>query len=113
MKNLFIITIALVAGLNSFGQNTTEFNTDKPELECDIITFDTATNVMEFSGNVNFKTDIIELQNADKIILNKETNEIIVSGTFKYTFDGTIQIPDNSENKIMRYKIGERIAYLE
>ena len=40
-------------------------------------------------------------------------NEIIVSGLAEFTIDGAIQFSEKSEKKIMRYKIGERIAYVE
>jgi lipopolysaccharide assembly outer membrane protein LptD (OstA) len=112
MKKLFL-AIALMIGLNSFAQDKTEIKIDKPEFKCDVVKFDKETNTIEFSGNVSFKTDIIELENADKILLNKETNEIIVSGLAEFTIDGAIQISEKAEKKIMRYKIGERIAYVE
>ena len=112
MKNLFL-AIALIIGLNSFAQDKTEIKDDKTEFKCDVVKFDKETNTIELLGNVSFKTDIIELENADKILLNKETNEIIVSGLAEFTIDGAIQISEKAEKKIMRYKIGERIAYVE
>jgi lipopolysaccharide assembly outer membrane protein LptD (OstA) len=112
MKNLFL-AIALMIGLNSFAQDKTEIKDDKPEFKCDVVKFDKETNTIELLGNVSFKTDIIELEKADKIILNKETNEIIVSGLAEFTIDGAIQISEKSDKKIMRYKIGERTAYVE
>jgi len=112
MKNLFL-AVALMIGLNAFAQDSTEINVDKPEFKCDVIKFDKETNTIELLGNVSFKTDIIELENADKILLNNETNEIIVSGLTEFTIDGTIQISQKAEKKIMRYTIGERIAYVE
>lgn len=112
MKNLFL-AIALIMGLNSFAQDKTEINIDKPEFKCDLVKFNSETNTTEFSGNVSFKTDIIELEHVEKIFLNNVTNEIIVSGMGEFTIDGAIQISENSQNKIMKYKIGERIAYVE
>ena len=112
MKNLFL-AIALMIGLNSFAQDKTEIKDDKPEFKCDVVKFDKETNTIELLGNVSFKTDIIELEKVDKIILNKETNEIIVSGLAEFTIDGAIQISEKSDKRIMRYKIGERIAYVE
>jgi lipopolysaccharide assembly outer membrane protein LptD (OstA) len=98
MKNLFL-AIALMIGLNSFAQDKTEIKDDKPEFKCDVVKFDKETNTIELLGNVSFKTDIIELEKADKIILNKETNEIIVSGLAEFTIDGAIQISEKSENE--------------
>lgn len=112
MKNLFL-AIALMIGLDSFAQDKTEIKDDKPEFKCDLVKFDKETNTIELLGNVSFKTDIIELENADKILLNKETNEIIVSGLAEFTIDGAIQISEKAEKKRMRYTIGDRIAYIE
>lgn len=105
MKNLFL-AIVLLIGQSSFAQ-------DKPEFKCDVIKYDTETKMTELSGNVSFKTDIIALEKADKILVNNETNEIIVSGLAEFSFDGSIQIAEKAEMKIMRYRVGERIAYLE
>lgn len=112
MKNLFI-AIALMIGLNSFAQDKTEIKVDKPEFKCDVVKFDKEANTMEFLGNVSLKTDIIELEHADKILLNNKTNEIIVSGLAEFTIDGAIQFSEKTKKKIMRYKIGERIGYVE
>ena len=112
MKNLFI-AIALIIGLNSFGQQKTKTEIKKTKFKCDLIKFDSEQNTLELTGNVSFKTEIIELENAEKIVFNKSTNEIIVSGLKDFSIDGAIQITDKADKKILRYKIGERIAYVE
>lgn len=113
MKN-WILLIGLLIGVNSFAQEKNVENLkNQPSFSCDIIKFDSENNKMEFQGNVNFKSEIIELKNADKIVLNKNTNEIIVTGLKEFTIDGAIQIKDKAEKKILKYTIGERIAYLE
>jgi len=112
MKN-WILLIGLLIGVNSFAQDKAEILKIEPSFSCDIVKFDSENNTMEFQGNVNFKSEIIELKNAHKIVLNKKTNEIIVTGLGEFTIDGAIQIKDKAEKKILKYTIGERIAYLE
>ncbi|SHI30304.1 hypothetical protein SAMN04488096_1016 [Mesonia phycicola] len=113
MKN-WILLIGLLIGVNSFAQDKSiENEKNEPSFKCDIVKFDSKKNTMEFQGNVNFKSDIIELKNADKIVLNNNTNEIIVTGLGEFTIDGAIQIKDKAEKNILKYTIGERIAYLE
>jgi lipopolysaccharide assembly outer membrane protein LptD (OstA) len=112
MVNLFL-AIALMLSLHSFAQDKTEIKIDKPEFKCDFIKFDKERNTMELLGNVSFKNDIIVLEKADKIFFNKQTNEIIVSGLGEFTIDGAIQVSEKSAKRIMRYKIGDCIAYVE
>ena len=113
MRYLMLL-IGLLIGLNSFAQEKKEKTTEnEPYFSCDIVKFNSEKNTMEFQGNVYFKSEIIELENADKITLNKNTNEIIVAGLKEFTIDGAIQIKDKAEKKILKYTIGERIAYLE
>lgn len=112
MKN-WILFFGLLIGVNSFAQDKAEIVKSEPSFSCDIVKFDSENNTLEFQGNVNFKSEIIELKNADKIVLNKKMNEIIVTGLGEFTIDGAIQIKDKAENKILKYTIGERIAYLE
>ncbi len=76
MKNLFF-TITLIIGLNSFAQEKTQSEYQKPEYQSDLVKFDSDSNTVELTGNVNFKTEIIELQNAEKILFNKETMKLL------------------------------------
>jgi len=112
MRKLFI-AIALIIGLNSFAQEKVKTESEKSEFKCDLIKFDTEQKAFELTGNVSFKTEIIELKNVDKIVFNKLTNEIVVSGLKDFTIDGAIQIYEKANKKILKYKIGERIAFVE
>jgi hypothetical protein len=112
MKNLYVV-IVLAFGINIYSQETVKSNDNKTELTCKLIKFDTEKNIFEYIGNVAFKNEIIQFQKAEKIVYNKETNEIVVSGLNDFTINGAIQVADNSKMKILRYKIGERIAYIE
>jgi len=61
----------------------------------------------------SFKSGILEFENADKIVWNKDSNEIIVSGLNEFTIDGMIQFTEPGDKKTLRYIIGKRIAYVE
>ena len=112
MKNLYVV-ITLVFGINIYSQEIVKSNDNKTELTCKLVKFDTEKNIFEYIGNVDFKNEIIQLENAEKILFNKETNEIFVTGLNEFTIDGAIQVAENSKMKTLRYKIGERIAYIE
>ena len=110
MKNL-LFTLALTIGLSVFAQENTEII--NPKFSCDAMVVNKETNTTAFIGNANFKTDIIEVTNADKIVFNKETNEIIVTGLKQYNMVGSIQVIKDSPKNTLRYTLGERIAYVE
>jgi hypothetical protein len=38
---------------------------------------------------------------------------MLVTGLNEFTINGAIQVADNSKMKTLRYKIGERIAFIE
>jgi lipopolysaccharide assembly outer membrane protein LptD (OstA) len=113
MKNL-IFVFGLLLSFGSFAQEN-DVNKIQNELEfkCDVMKINTDKNTLEFNGNVSFRTDIIELKNAEKIVFNQITKELVVTGFNEFAFYGAIQIKDKAENKILRYTIGEKVAYVE
>jgi len=113
IMKILLIAITLFIGANSFAQGNIDVKSEKPQFKCDLIEFDSEQNTFELTGNVSLKTEIIELENAEKIVFDKSTNEIIVSGLKDFTIDGSIQVSEEPHKRILRYKIGERIAYVE
>jgi len=108
----FVIFIAaFFLSFNSFAQ--TESKDMYEILYCDVAKFDANQNITEFIGNVSLKTDIIEFKNAEKVILSNTTQEIVVTGLDEFIFDGAIEIKDKAEKKILKYTLGEKVAYLE
>jgi lipopolysaccharide assembly outer membrane protein LptD (OstA) len=113
MKKLFLILLVLPC-LTLFAQeeNSTNISLDY-QLKCDSVIFNSETKVIEYLGNVSLQSDIIEIEKADKIVLDQTTQEIVVTGFAEFTFDGAIQVESGKENKSVRYKLGEKIAYVE
>jgi lipopolysaccharide assembly outer membrane protein LptD (OstA) len=65
-------------------------------------------------GNTHLCTSVFEFEHADKIVINKNSQEIFVIGSFKvYQNGGIIRQAPKKEIKRLRYKIGENIAYVE
>ncbi len=114
MKKL-IFVFSLFLSLNSFAQETkvVEAEQNEPEFKSDRMIFNQDKNSLELIGKVDFKTAIIELIEADKIVFNRTTNEIVVTGLKDFVFDGEIVITGKAEKQILRYIIGEKIAYVE
>lgn len=111
MKN-FLIVAVLFSASNSFSQEVKE-KIDIKEIRCDSVNFDSTSQLFEYVGDVSFKTDIVEFNNAEKVIHDKKTNEITVYGLSEFCIDGAIQMSKESKMRTLRYKIGEKIAYIE
>src|SRR5690606_2469511 len=112
MKKL-IFVFSLLLSLNSYAQGEVKANQNEPEFTSDRMIFHEDKNLLELIGKVDFKTDIIELIEADKIAFNRTTNEIVVTGLKNFVFDGEIVITGKAEKQILKYTIGEKIAYVE
>jgi hypothetical protein len=85
---------------------------------CNELIVDTEDKQLELIGDVHFQTDLLTLNHANKIVFYTETNNIVVYGLMEFEFDGEISFTrsDNAKEKfkgIMRYKLGDKIAYVE
>lgn len=111
MKNIYFLLAILLCFSSIAQQNIEEKENIETQFACDIIKID--KDILVLKGNVNFKTDIIEIDNAKKAIFNKITKELIVKGLDQFEIDGAIQIKDKGKKKVLHYTVGERVAYLE
>lgn len=68
---------------------------------------------MQLFGDASFKTELLEITHADKIVFDSKKNEMVVTGKFEYNMRGALNIKDGSKNKTLRYKIGEDTAYID
>ena len=112
MKNYILITLLSIGSI-SFAQNKENKHWLEPQYKSDRAVFNKNENVLRLEGNVVFQTAILTLKNADLILWNRSTNEIIAYGQKEFEIDGSIEITDKADKKILRYKLGEKIAYLE
>lgn len=112
MKNfLILITLFICLGINA--QETETTNPDLPDYSADKLTLNEEDNIILLEGNVNFKTTFLELENAEKLLWNRNTHEILVTGLKTFTVDGSVVLSEKVDKKILKYKIGDRVAYLE
>lgn len=112
MKNLILI-LGMVLSFHSFAQEKKVTNEQEFGFKCDTIKINSDKNILELNGNVSLKTDSIELENAEKIVFNKSTQGLVVTGLNQFVIDGAIQIKDKAKKRILRYTLGDKIAYLE
>lgn len=105
----------IIFGLSAFSQENKEIK--KAPLftyKClDSVLTNKDKSVVQLFGDANFKTDLLEITHADKIVFNNTTKEVFVIGKFDFLMDGKIRVKDGSKNKTLRYKIGDHTAYIE
>jgi lipopolysaccharide assembly outer membrane protein LptD (OstA) len=114
MRNLFLAaTLAFTAGI--YAQDIVpEKQGHDPKFTCkDGIVMDYYTKIIVFNEDASFKNDVIAIENADKIVYNTVTKEIIVTGKFNYTFDGAVQVTTPIEKHELRYTIGDAVVYMD
>jgi lipopolysaccharide assembly outer membrane protein LptD (OstA) len=115
MKKLFITASLIFAfSMSSYAQEEVKNEKELTYSADELLKLDSDKEIITLIGNANLKTSVFEFENADKIILNKKTQEIFVIGAYKVNLNGgTITQKPNLEKKWLRYKIGENIAYVE
>ena len=69
---------------------------------------------MEIIGDVKYKDDFIEFSRAQKVVFDMKTKEMIITGVGGLTFYGIVELKQERPFKgVMRYKIGDKTAFLE
>ena len=115
MKNL-IIAIALVLGINGFAQEKNNSENSNAHYKCDSFTkVSPDKKIIELYDNADFINDKIEIKNADKIVVNLITKEIIANGQFEFKIkDAPLVVANNKRrNRTLTYKIDENVASIE
>ena len=115
MKTTFLtLSITLVFAITGYAQEKVQSETKLTYSAEEFINLDSEEEIITLVGNANLKTDLIEFKNADKIIINKESEEILVIGEFTLIFkDGMIRESPELKKHHLRYKMGDKIAYME
>lgn len=113
MKKL-VLAFTLIIGLHAFSQEKNDNNNKLSYKSEGFTEFNTDKSILTLTGNAELKTSVFEFVNADKIVINTITKEVVVSGNYTVKMnDGTIQQATNIKKNILKYKIGENIAYME
>ena len=114
MKKLFITSSLILAlGMNCYAQK--DVKDDELTYSCDeLLRHNPDSGTITLVGNANLKTTVFEFQNADEIIINKASKEIIIKGGYKVIFNGgqIQQVPEVKRHQL-RYKLSEKVAYIE
>jgi len=79
------------------------------------IRFSKVDNTTILEGNVSISTGKLEVANADKIIIEKGTNKVLVYGSCEFTFSGKLVKTSRARNvvQVLEYTVGEDSLYLK
>lgn len=71
--------------------------------------------ITTLQGNVVLGTDKLSIVKADSVVIDKETNKLIVLGYSEFSFKGSIVVSATNGGKPTRleYNIGEDVLYLK
>ena len=113
-----IITLTLLlsflVGLSLNAQNTlTKTAFEEAVINCDSIKGNNVIGITEYFGNVNYKSEMLELVDAKKVVYNRITKELTATGLSKFSFDGEIDVKNTAKMQTLRYTVGDKILYLE
>ncbi len=111
MKKYLAIILFLAFGV--MNAQSEEDKKSEPEYKADKTVLNEKSNTLQLIGKVDFKSDILEFKNADEVIWNRNSNEIIVRGIKDFTIDGSVVFSENSDNQTLHYKLGSKIARFE
>lgn len=95
MKSIFTIISFLFIATCSLAQNSP----DSVLFTADHMSVDKKTGVTTYTGNVSFKNGNNSVVNADKVIFNKNTNELIAYSVKVSKLKGTVKAKNKKDNK--------------
>lgn len=70
------------------------------------------SQVVEFTGNVNFTTSIVEIEKADRIVYDKKTKTFTISGFNELVLNGKKRMASDLGSTTLKIDLGGSIAYL-
>lgn len=76
-------------------------------------TFREDKQIVEFTGNVHFSTDIVEIEKADKIVYDRKTRTFTISGFKELRLHGRKKLASDLGSTTLKVDLGGVIAYLK
>lgn len=112
--------LILIAGLTLVVSSKNELRAQESKRKITIIKSDTyslnsdgKTSTLE--GNVAITSDKLDIEKADKVVIDKEANKIRVTGYKEFSFRGKLVVVPSLDNsqKTLEYTVGEDVAYIK
>ena len=112
MRSLVVLFFILFS-TGMFAQETTDiFKGNGVVFSGDNSVFYKNKQVVEFSGNVHFTSDIVEIEQAEKIVYDKKTKTFTVSGFSELLINGKRRLASDLGPTTLKMELGENTIYL-
>jgi len=105
-----ILTSVLLLFIGVMSAQTDEKKNSDPEYKAEKIIYSESGDTLHLVGNVDFETEFLKFENAEEVVWNRKSNEIIVRGIKDFEVDGSVMFSDNPDSQTLRYKLGSKIA---
>lgn len=109
---IFLLFTFWTVGISA-QETTVSFQDNEISFSGDHSTISENNQVVEFTGNVQFTTDIVEIEKADKIVYDRKTKTFTISGFKELRLHGKKKLASDFGPTTLKIDLGDCIAYLK
>lgn len=112
MRPIILLFVLLFSTGLLAQNNTVKFESAGIVFTGDTSVAGTNNQVVEFTGNVHFTTDIVEIDKAEKIVYDKKTKTFTISGFSELLLNGKKKLASDLGSTTLKIDLGDSVAYL-
>lgn len=113
MRHLLLIFFAFWTFGISAQDTPANFQDQGISLSGDHSTISKNKQIVEFTGNVHFTTDIVEIEKADKIVYDRKSKTFTISGFKELRLHGKKKMASDFGATTLKVDLGDCVAYLK
>lgn len=113
MKSIFLLLFALMSTGLFAQEGHVIFKNADVVFSGDNSTFRKDKQIVEFTGNVHFASDIVEIEKADKIVYDRNTKTFTISGFKELRLHGKKKLASDLGATTLKLDLGGVVAYLK
>lgn len=113
MRYLLLILFALLTSGISAQESPVNFQANGVYFSGDHSTISSNKQIVEFTGNVHFTTDIVEIEKADKIVYDRKSKTFTISGFKELRLHGKKKMASDFGSTTLKIDLGDCVAYLK
>ncbi|MFD2518976.1 hypothetical protein [Salinimicrobium flavum] len=112
MRSIFFVLFLLLSSGVFAQHNSVKFADAGITFTGDKSTLSSNKQIIEFTGNVHFTTDIVEIEKADKIVYDRKTKTFTISGFKELNIHGKKRMAEDLGTTTLKIDLGDSVAYL-
>lgn len=113
MKPFLLIIFSLMSTAIFAQEGPVVFKGEDVVFSGDKSSFRKDHQIIEFTGNVHFTTDIVEIEKADKIVYDRKTKTFTISGFKELRLHGKKRLASDLGSTTLKLDIAGGVAYLK